>query len=130
MGYLYNDIKVNNVVFEKIFIILEKLYSFVFIDFGKSIKVVVSFMMLWILGRKWIVFEYSLKSYLVLEVIKEWLYSVVSDVYSLGKMLKVVFKMVGFYLRVRLLVKEVIVERLFLRFFFDNFVVRFGVIKF
>lgn len=38
-GYLYNDIKVNNVVFERL-LSIEK-YSFVFIDFGKSIKVIV-----------------------------------------------------------------------------------------
>ena len=81
-------------------------------------------------GRKRIVPEHSVKSYLAPEVIKERLYSAASDVYSFGKMLKAVSKMVGFYSRVRSLVKEATAERPSLRPSLDNFVVRLGAIKF
>lgn len=130
MGYLHNDIKANNVVLEKTPTISEESYSPVLIDFGKSTKAAASFMTSRTSGRKRIAPEHSLKSYLAPEVIKERLYSAASDVYSLGKMLKAVSKMVGFYPRVRSLVKEATAERPSLRPSLDNFVVRLGAIKF
>lgn len=130
MGYLHNDIKANNVVLEKTPTVSEKSYSPVLIDFGKSTKAAASFMTSRTSGRKRIAPEHSLKSYLAPEVIKERLYSAASDVYSLGKMLKAVSKMVGFYPRVRSLVKEATAERPSLRPSLDNFVVRLGAIKF
>ena len=130
MGYLHNDIKANNVVLEKTPTTSEKSYSPVLIDFGKSTKAAASSMTSRTSGRKRIAPEHSLKSYLAPEVIKERLYSAASDVYSLGKMLKAVSKMVGFYSRVRSLVKEATAERPSLRPSLDNFLVRLGAIKF
>ena len=130
MGYLHNDIKANNVVLEKTPTTSEKSYSPVLIDFGKSTKAAASSMTSRTSGRKRIAPEHSLKSYLAPEVIKERLYSTASDVYSLGKMLKAVSKMVGFYSRVRSLVKEATAERPSLRPSLDNFLVRLGAIKF
>lgn len=130
MGYLHNDIKADNVVLEETPTISEKSYSPVLIDFGKSTKAAASFMTSRTSGRKRIAPEHSLKSYLAPEVIKEWLYIAASDVYSLGNMLKAVSKMVGFYPRVRSLVKEATAERPSLRPSLDNFVARLGAIKF
>ena len=45
------------------------------------------------------------KSYLAPEVASERLYSVASDIFSLGRMLKAISSMLGFYERVRELVK-------------------------
>lgn len=129
-GYLHNDIKANNVVLEETSTASEKSYSPVLIDFGKSTKAAASPMMSLTSGRKRIAPEHSLKSYLAPEVIKERLYSAASDVYSLGKMLKAVSKMVGFYPRVRSLVKEATAERPSLRPSLDSFMMRIGAVKF
>ena len=129
-GYLHSDIKANNVVLEKTPTTSEKSYSPVLRDFGKSTKAAASFMMSLTSGRKRIAPEHSLKSYLAPEVIKERLYSAASDMYSLGKMLKAVSKMVGFYPSVRSLVKEATAERPSLRPSLDNFMVRLGAVKF
>jgi len=98
-GYLYNDIKANNVVLERTSVSEE--FNPVLIDFGKSGKA--SSALLY--RRKGNVVNGKGKSYLAPEVVSERLYSVVSDIYSLGRMLKAISCMVGFYERVRGLVK-------------------------
>ena len=55
--------------------------------------------------------ERSTKHYLAPEVRIERRYSVASDIYSLGRMLKAISCTVGFYQRVRTLVKEATKER-------------------
>lgn len=95
-GYLHNDIKANNVVLERPS--ATDKYSPVLIDFGKSTKaaaVLVSDH-----GKKRSTPGQE-KSYLAPEVSKERLYSVASDVYSLGKMLKAVATKAGFYPKIR-----------------------------
>ena len=104
-------------------------YSPVLIDFGKSTKISASSLPL-TSGRKRIAPGHSLKSYLAPEVIKDQRYSCASDVYSLAKMLKAVSKMVGFYPRVRALVKTATSERMSLRSCLHNFIVRLGAVKF
>ena len=126
-GYLHNDIKANNVVLEKNSTAPEK-YSPVLIDFGKSTKAAASSVSL-SSSRKRIASEH-LKSYLAPEVMKDRLYSAASDVYSIGKMLKNVSKMVGFYPRVRALVKEVTAEIPSLRPCLDDFNKRLASVKF
>lgn len=98
-GYLHNDIKANNVVLERTSVSEE--FNPVLIDFGKSGKA--SSALLY--RRKGNVVNGKGKSYLAPEVVSERLYSVASDIYSLGRMLKAISCMVGFYERVRGLVK-------------------------
>ena len=98
-GYIHNDIKANNVVLERKSG-SEKIHP-ILIDFRESTK----------LGllqgtRKQNATEGRGKSYLAPEVKNERLYSIASDIYCLGRMLKVVSSFTGFYLKVRLLVKE------------------------
>lgn len=100
-GYLHNDIKANNVVLERPSS-TEK-YSPVLIDFGKSTKATAVLVSQH--GKKRSTPGHQ-KSYLAPEVCKKRLYSVASDVYSLGRMLKAVATKVGFYPKIRTLVKE------------------------
>ena len=98
-GYLHNDIKGNNVVLERPSASGE--FSPVLIDFGKSLKV--SSVTLY--RRNGTVMKCKGKSYLAPEVVSERLYGVASDIFSLGRMLKAISSLLGFYERVRELVK-------------------------
>ena len=98
-GYIHNDIKANNVVLDRKSG-SEKIHP-ILIDFGESTK----------LGllqgtRKQHPTGRRGKIYLAPEVQNKRLYSVASDIYSLGRMLKVVSSFTGFYPKVQLLVKE------------------------
>lgn len=64
-GYFYNDIKVNNVVFE-LNLVLEE-FNLVFIDFGKSVMV----LLVLLYCRKSKFLKFNGKSYLVFEVVSE-----------------------------------------------------------
>lgn len=98
-GYLHNDIKGNNVVLERPSVSEE--FRPVLIDFGKSLKA--SSVTLY--RRNGTAMKCKGKSYLAPEVASERLYSVASDIFSLGRMLKAISSMLGFYERVRELVK-------------------------
>lgn len=98
-GYLHNDIKGNNVVLERPSASGE--FSPVLIDFGKSLKV----SSVTLHRRNGTVMKCKGKSYLAPEVVSERLYSVASDIFSLGRMLKAISSLLGFYERVRELVK-------------------------
>ena len=100
-GYLHNDIKANNVVFEK-YLIHSSKFKPVLIDFGKGTKVAESSGSALSTRKR----TTPAKTYLAPEVIKNGIYSIASDLYSLGRMLKAVAKAVGFYPKVRALVKE------------------------
>ncbi|XP_068760115.1 uncharacterized protein [Montipora capricornis] len=117
-GYLHNDIKANNVL-EKDLIQSSK-FKPVLIDFGKGTKVAESSGSA-LSNRKRTT---PAKTYLAPEVIKNRIYSIASDLYSLGRMLKAVAKVVGFYPKVRALVKEGTAElpssRATLAFFMDE----------
>ena len=76
-------------------------FSPVLIDFGKSLKV--SSVTLY--RRNGTVMKCKGKSYLAPEVVSERLYGVASDIFSLGRMLKAISSLLGFYERVRELVK-------------------------
>ncbi|CAH3130945.1 unnamed protein product, partial [Pocillopora meandrina] len=76
-------------------------FSPVLIDFGKSLKV--SSVTLY--RGNGTVMKCKGKSYLAPEVVSERLYSVASDIFSLGRMLKAISSLLGFYERVRELVK-------------------------
>lgn len=126
-GFLHNDIKANNVVLETKLNAPEK-YTPVLIDFGKSTKARASSSVA--LGsRKRIAPEHT-KSYLAPEVTKDRLYSVASDLYSFAKMFKAVSTMVGFYPKVRALVKEATAETPSLRPCLDDFKKRLAAVKF
>ena len=62
------------------------------------------------------------KSYLALEVLINHHYSTASDIYSVGRMLKAVSKIMGFYHRVRVLVKAATVEKPSLRPILDQLI--------
>lgn len=98
-GYLHNDIKANNVVLELTSVPAE--YNPVLIDFGKSLKV--SSAPLY--RKNGNALKCKVNSYLAPEVVSERLYSVASDIYSLGRMLKAISSIVGFYPSVRELVR-------------------------
>lgn len=103
-GYLHNDLKANNVVLERAS--ASETFNPVVIDFGKSTKA--SLLQFY---RNLNALECRDKSYLAPEVLRERRYSVASDMYSLGRMLKAVSCLVGFYQRVRELVKETTKEK-------------------
>ena len=103
-GFLHNDIKANNVVLERR--TDSKRYTPILIDFGKSRKTSVNFPTLPARKRA---HEHG-KSYLAPEVLKYRQYSTSSDVYSLGRMLKAVSKVMGFYHSVRAVVKSATME--------------------
>ena len=103
-GYLHNDLKADNVVLERISVSEE--LNPVVIDFGKSVKA--SSVQAY---RKGSGIECSTKRYLAPEVRSERRYSTASDIYSLGRMLKAISCVVGFYQRVRELVKDLTKER-------------------
>ena len=96
-GYLRNE--TNNVVLEQNSVSEE--FNPVLIDFGKSVKA--SSAPLYC--RKSNVVKCKRKSYLATEVLNERLYSVASNLYSMGQMLKATSCMVGFYEKVQELVK-------------------------
>ena len=124
-AYLHNDIKANYVVLERPS--ATDKYSPVLIDFGKSTKaasVLVS------QHRKKRCTHGQEKSYLAPEVSKERLYSIASDVYSLGRMLKAVATKVGFYPKIRTLVKEATSETPFVRPHLNDFVHKLKAVKF
>ena len=98
-GYFHNDIKANKVVLERTSASEE--FNPVLIDFGKSVKAVSALLY----RRNGNVLKRNGKSYLAPEVVSERLYSVASDIYSLGRMLKAISCTVGFYERVRELVR-------------------------
>ena len=98
-GYLHNDIKANIVVLERTSSFEE--FNPVLIGFGKSVKVSSALLC----GRKGNVQNCKVKSYLAPEVVREQLYSFASDICSLGRMLKSISCMLGFYQGVRELVK-------------------------
>ena len=124
-GYLHNDIKANNVVLERTSV-SETEYKPVLIDFGKSTQASASQRCY----RKQKAPECRGKSYLAPEVLNERLYSAASDIYSLGRMLKAVSSMVGFYQRVRALVKEATDENPALRPSLDHFMQKTAAVKF
>lgn len=62
---MYNDIKVNNVIFENR-VDFDR-FIFIFIDFGKSREVFVNFLSVFVIRKR--AYEYG-KSYLVSEVLK------------------------------------------------------------
>ena len=103
-GYLHNDLKANNVVLERARVSDE--FNPVVIDFGKS--VIASSVQAYGNVND---LERSTKHYLAPEVRTERRYSVASDMYSLGRMLKAISCTVGFYQRVRTLVREATKER-------------------
>ncbi|XP_068671218.1 spermatocyte protein spe-8-like [Montipora foliosa] len=90
-GYLHNDIKANNVVLEKDLIHSSK-FKPVLSDFGKSTKVAESSGSALSTRKR----TSPAKTYLAQEVIKNRIYSIASDLYSLERMLKAVAKVVGF----------------------------------
>ena len=102
-GYLHNDIKANNVVLERKSDSAK--YDPILIDFGKSTK-------LGLPCSKRSSSCCSRKVYLAPEVQKERRYSVASDIYSLGRMLKAVSCLIGFYEKVRVLVKKPLTKTL------------------
>ena len=123
-GYLHNDIKANNVVLERNSVSEE--FNPVLIDFGKSVKA--SSAPLY--RRKSKVLNCKGKSYLAPEVVSERLYSVSSDIYSLGRMLKAISCMVGFYQRVREIVKAASTDKCSERLSLDVFSNKIAEVKF
>lgn len=104
-GFLHNDIKANNVVLENR--ADSDRCTPILIDFGKSSKASVNFPPA--SANKKRAHEHG-KSYLAPEVLKYRQYSTSSDVYSLGRMLKAVSKIMGFYHSVRVVVKSATME--------------------
>ena len=95
-GYLHKDIKANNVVLERESNSAK--YNLILIHFGKSTILKTKFILLF------------KKDLLALEVPKERHNSVARDIYLLGRMLKAVSCLIGFYEKVRVLVKKAIEE--------------------
>lgn len=124
-GYLHNDIKANNVVLQPNSKKPEK-YKPVLIDFGKSTKAAGGSVSVQRRKKR----TAPGKSYLAPEVLKDRLYSSASDVYSLGRMLKSIASMVGFYPSVRALVKEATSEIPSLRPRLDDFMQKLNAVKF
>ena len=94
-GYLHNDIKGNNVVLERPSASVE--FSPVLIDFGQSLAV--SSVTLALYRRNGTVMKCKGKSYLSPKVVSERLYSVASDISSLGRMLRAISSLLGFMRR-------------------------------
>ncbi|XP_067019463.1 probable LIM domain-containing serine/threonine-protein kinase DDB_G0287001 [Acropora muricata] len=95
-GFLHNDIKSNNVVLDQTG---PEQYNPVLIDFGKSTRTSAATTIT--------VNERSTdgKSYLAPEVLKYREYSPASDIYSMGRMLKAISTIMGFYDKVRVVAK-------------------------
>ena len=104
-GFLHNDIKANNVVLERR--ADSDRCTPILIDFGKSRKASVYFPPASANRKR--AHEHG-KSYLAPEVLKYRQYSTSSDVYSLGRMLKAVSKIMGFYHSLRVVVKSATME--------------------
>lgn len=103
-GLLHNDIKANNVVLERNS--ESDGYTPILIDFGKSTKAAANFPL--VASRKR-THDHG-KSYLAPEVLKYRQYSSSSDIYSMGRMLKGLSKILGFYHSVRIVVKNATME--------------------
>ena len=106
-GFLHNDIKANNVVLERR--ADSDKCTPILIDFGKSRKASVNFPQDSANRKRSRAHEHG-KSYLAPEVLKYRQYSTSSDVYSFGRMLKSVSKIMGFYPSVRVVVKSATME--------------------
>ena len=104
-GFLHNDIKANNVVLERR--ADSDRCTPILIDFGKSRKASVYFPPASANRKR--AHEHG-KSYLAPEVLRYRQYSTSSDVYSLGRMLKAVSKIMGFYHSLRVVVKSATME--------------------
>ena len=100
-GFLHNDIKANNVVLERK--PESDKYTPILIDFGKGTKASVN---LPPCDKRRRTADHHYSGYLAPEVSKYRQYSRASDIYSLGRMLKVISKNMGFYHKVRLAVKN------------------------
>ena len=100
-GFLHNDIKSNNVVLDQT---VSEQYAPVLIDFGKSTRIR-SAATITVKERKTHEKSAHVKSYLAPEVIKCRQYSPASDIYSMGRMLKAIATTMGFYDKVRVVVK-------------------------
>lgn len=121
-GFLHNDIKANNVVLE-CNSSADK-YTPVLIDFGKSTKKGTGSY------RRKGTADGRGRSYLAPEVLEKGNHSEASDVYSIGRMLKVISSAVGFYPRVRALVKEATSETPELRPLLHQIITKLESIKF
>ncbi|CAH3121915.1 unnamed protein product [Porites lobata] len=100
-GFLHNDIKSNNVVLDQT---VSEQYAPVLIDFGKSTRIR-SAATITVNERKTHEKSAHVKSYLAPEVVKCRQYSPASDIYSMGRMLKAIATTMGFYDKVRVVVK-------------------------
>ena len=99
-GFLHNDIKANNLVIERK--PESDKYTPILIDFGKGTKASVN---LPPCAKRQRTDQHN-RSYLAPEVSKYRQYSTASDVDSLGRTLKAVSKIMGFYHKVRFAVKN------------------------
>ena len=115
-GFLHNDIKGNNVVLERRRD--SDKYNAILIDFGQSTKA--STILPSVSSRKRA--HPLTKSYLAPEVLKLQQYSAASDIYSVGRMIKSVSKIMGFYERVCVLVKNGVTEEPSLRPHLDKLI--------
>ncbi|XP_068735448.1 uncharacterized protein [Montipora capricornis] len=106
-GFLHNDVKANNVVLERR-ADCDRCTP-ILIDFGKSRKASVNFPQDSANRKRFRAHEHG-KSYLAPEVLKYRQYSTSSDVYSFGRMLKSVSKIMGFYHSVHVVVKSATME--------------------
>ena len=100
-GFLHNDIKSNNVVLDQT---VSEQYAPVLIDFGKSTRIR-SAATITVNERNTHEKSAHVKSYLAPEVVKCRQYSPASDIYSMGRMLKAIATTMGFYDKVRVVVK-------------------------
>ena len=91
----------NNVIIHSVSERKSDKYIPILIDFGKSTKASSN---LPLCAKKKA--DERCRSYLAPEVSKYRQYSVASDIYSLGRMLKAISKLMGFYDRVRLVIKN------------------------
>lgn len=123
-GFLHNDIKANNVILERRRD--SKKYNAILIDFGKSTKA--STILPSVSSRKRS--NPPTKSYLAPEVLKRRQYSKASDIYSVGRMFKSVSKIMGFYERVCVLVKNAVAEEPSLRPHLDKLINEINAIQF
>lgn len=121
-GFLHNDIKANNVVLE--YNSSTEKYTPILIDFGKSTETASL-----LRGKRKMIVGQG-KKYLAPEILKGGLFSVASDVYSVGRMLKGISSVVGFYPHVRALIKEATAETPELRPSLQEVVKELGAVTF
>ena len=123
-GFLHNDVKSNNVVLERRR--NSNKYNAILIDFGKSTQA--STILTSVSSTKRA--HHPTKSYLAPEVLKQRRYSTASDIYSVGRMIKSVSKIMGFYERARVLVKNALAEEPSLRPHLDKLIAEINAIQF